>query len=142
MLGDFTAMPFAPDTFDLVIIDPPYAVTKSPTHTRGKCADDFAYGLAGGKESRTRSSNEENVELYPKGASQAHRILKKGRFLVLKTQDDATFWKHIPLMQVEGYVCEDLLVMVSSKPPAWDTRWKVQHHARKNHSYFIVPRKK
>lgn len=138
---DFRSLPLANESVHMAVLDPHYATTKSATHTGGKCAGDFAYGLAGGTESKTRSSHDENVKLYLDGATEARRILKKDGFLVLKTQDDATFFKHVLLMNIEGFICEDLFVVINPQPPIWDPRWKVQHHARKNHSYFIVLRK-
>lgn len=138
---DFRSIPLPDASVDIAVLDPPYATTKSPTHSRGKCAEDFAYGLAGGTESQTRTSNEDNVTLYLEGAKEAHRLLRPKGFLVLKTQDDATFWKHVRLMDIDGFVCEDLFIVVNPRPPVWDPRWKVQHHARKNHSYFIVLKK-
>ena len=138
---DFRNTPLENESVEMVVLDPPYAVSKSPTHSAGKCAANFSYGLAGGTESRTQSSHFENVELYRAGAKEAHRILKRKGFLVLKTQDDGKCFKHVDLMKMDGFECEDLFVVVNPRPPVWDPKWKIQHHARKNHSYFVVLRK-
>ena len=129
---------FNPADFDVVIFDPPYM------HTSGTVKESIA------KCYQTNTSavfkNQKDVDaFFVAGISEARRLLCKGGYCIVKCQDTIESakpkWTHVKIMQAEGFVCEDLFVMVQNGTPAMSGRWSRQYHARKNHSYFIVLKK-
>lgn len=134
---DFRHTSHADATFDMVVLDPPYAAHGTPM----KASIDNCY--EGGTLDVPMSSAGVR-QLFADGIAEAHRLLKRGGILVLKVQDEIEsgrqVWKHAEYLNVEGWRTEDLFVMVQSTIPA--QRWLHQLHARKNHSYFVVLRKR
>lgn len=136
---------FPANSFDAVIIDPPYAVKKAgrlKSNIR-MAVPQAGYGVFGNGEF-SKMTDAENIKLYLDASKEARRLLKKGGYLILKVQDGGSsgrFWKQPRLMDLEGFFCEDLFVVIQKGLPPWDPKWKNQYHARKNHSYFIVHRK-
>ena len=133
--ADFRTMPFMDETFDVVVLDPPYASHGSPM----KASIDRCYqgGILSVKSS-------DGVEaLYREGIAEARRLLRPKGILILKVQDEIEsgkqVWNHAKYLAMPGWRSEDLFVMVFSGVPT--QRWKHQLHARKNHSYFLVHRK-
>ncbi len=136
---DFRALPYFPDSFDMVVLDPPYAY--SPKNT-------MKASIAGCYQNNTSvdiSNMDAVLKLYVDGIAEARRILRPKGILVVKSQDiiqsGKQWWMHHTLMTQDGFICEDLLVLVQTSIPANDPKWTQQHHARKNHSFFIVLRK-
>lgn len=135
--ADFRTMPYADGAFDAVILDPPYM------HSGGsiKRSLDSCYrnGERGG-------SWRDILPMYLAGSAEAWRLLRVGGVLILKVQDTVVnhrqFFLHAELLSVPGFDCEDLFVLVQPGKPLMSSRWKRQYHARKNHSYFIVLRKR
>lgn len=128
------------ESLNMVVLDPPYAYSPKNTikHSIASC-----YGL----NNSVDISNMTKVRsLYQGGIDEAHRLLKCGGVLVVKTQDiiqaGKQWWMHTWVMQQPKFECEDLLVLVQDHTPAQDPKWKKQLHARKNHSFFVVLRKK
>ena len=138
--GDF----FPEDVFGAVVIDPPYAVKPSGKSGQVRGADGKRDAGSYGTTARFGATDAENLEWYRSVAAEAHRLLKPDGYLILKTQDQynggCQQFKGFALTDIEGYVCEDLFIVVQSGKPIWDPKWKIQHHARKNHSYFLVHR--
>lgn len=143
---DFRCTEFPDQFFDMVVLDPPYSVKDSKNDTRGKntgagtCrevnGDKFHYGIK-----QFRQTHEDNVIMYKIGALEAHRVLVDRGLLVIKIKDEGELFKHVPLMAIDNFVCEDLFILIQHGEPAWGHNWVTQRHARKNHSYFIVQRK-
>lgn len=86
--------------------------------------------------------------LYGDSLVEFYRILKKGGLVFFKCQDTVTsgkqFFTHaflIEFAQVLGYEVEDLFVLVRERA-MMDPKWNGQKHARKNHCYYLVLRKK
>lgn len=136
---DMRSLPYKDSSFDMVVIDPPYM------HTPGTVKKSIS---AGYKVNELASSGVRRtgdvIALYMEGMAEAHRILKKKSFMVVKCQDGIEsgkqHWNHITLY---GFAtgdlvmyAKDLFVLVQQHRPA--IRWKHQLHARKNHSYFWV----
>lgn len=139
---------FPSQRFDVVVLDPPYAVKKAgrlKSSFRPKDGNRGAgYGVFGSHEN-SAMSDDENMNLYLAGFKEAHRVLRPRGVLITKVQDGgstARFWKMPRLVFIDGFVCEDMFVVIQKGLPPWDPKWKRQQHARKNHSYFMVHRKR
>lgn len=136
---DFRKMSFSDGSFEVVVLDPPYAYSPKSTVKESIAG---CYGL---NNSVDISDMKKVVELYEAGVREAYRLLSNGGVLVLKTQDiiqsGKQWWMHVRMMSQPGFFCEDLFVLVQNQTPAVDPKWKVQRHARKNHSFFVVLRK-
>ena len=136
--GDFRCLPFPDALFDCVVLDPPYAL-----HGKGapiKASISSPYNL---NDFLTPTSAAGVLTVYREGIQEAARVLVKGGVLLIKCQDQIESGKqrfiHAELLSLQGFVCEDLFVLVQESTPAM--RHTYQKHARKNHSYFIVQRK-
>ncbi len=133
--ADFRAVPLADASRDAVIFDPPYVTRMSfKARTKGNPAgsnqkDAFGVNATGPKNER------EIDELYAAGTAEAHRILKRGGILILKTMDTQR-WRHIELANLPGFRLIDLFVVVTKGLPPGKVY--AQKHARKNHSYFMI----
>ena len=129
-------LPFKYDTFDAVILDPPYAThggRHSPS-TYDRAAE--LYNLD------AENSRQTIAEFYDSGIGQGWLVLKQKGVLIVKCQDAEQTWWHIKVLnesQQWGFKAEDLFVLVQEGVPPM--RHPYQHHARKNHSYFWVFRK-
>ncbi len=136
--ADLRHLPFKDESFDAVVLDPPYA---KRVGTSIKASIAAPYGLA---HPQAPTGNAEVTFVYRQGATEALRVLTPGGILILKCQDEIESgkqrWNHVALLTLPGFVCEDLFVLVQTSTPAM--RVPYQLHARKNHSYFIVHRKR
>lgn len=139
---DFTDLPYKSDSFDMVVLDPPY---------RPGCSHkgmERAYRTGTAAKGKTPLKSMRDVlALYAKGITEAGRVLHKGGFAVVKCQDAVEAahqtWTHLRIMESAqglGFGVRDLIVVAPrSAPPA--TSHGRQFHARKTHSYFLVLRK-
>jgi len=137
--ADFSAVPLADASLDAVVFDPPY-VTRMGFKRRSKenpngSNQKSAFGLDEGGP-----KNEKEIDaLYAAGTGEARRILKRGGILILKTMDTER-WRHIDLANLPGFKLIDLMVVVTKgRPPG---KPYAQKRARKNHSYFMIFRKR
>lgn len=130
---DFTATPYADKSFDVVVLDPPYA------HGATTHITEQQYQL----KSLKGASMREILELYRLGLVEACRLATQ-RVLV-KTKDTIEHgkqvWSHIHIHQQAlelGLYPRDLFVL-KTQPPC-EQRWNglVQKHSRKNLSYLWV----
>lgn len=134
--ADFRQTPFLNASFDVIVLDPPYAA-----HGKAlKSSIDSCY-----KTGTIEVKSSIGVtDLYMAGIKEAQRLLKPKGILILKVQDEIESGKqvfnHVKYLSLEGWITEDLFVMVFSGIPC--ARWPYQRHARKNHSYFIILRRK
>lgn len=134
--GDFRILPFREESFDCAVLDPPYATHGTPM--KRSIATSFNLDVG------PRSYRELHI-LYGLGIAEAWRVLRRNGVLIIKAQDqiesNRQVWTHAWMLDLgPGWVAEDLFVLVQKGIPA--ARWPYQKHARKNHSYFIVQRKK
>jgi len=147
---DFRRVHLPDESFDGVILDPPYVHGGKNVHK--SLAD--AYGLRpmGDRPDRLITdwgvtpmpmSARDITKLYKRGAAEAWRLLKPGGILVLKTQDEIEsgkqVWRHFHLQHLWGFRLIDLFVVTQIGKPLM--RHNYQKHARKNHSYFMVYQK-
>ncbi len=129
--ADCRNLPVPDHSYDVFVLDPPYAhgsVTMKASLAR-------RYGTG-----REYVSEKAIIQLYKDAAKEAHRILRPGGILILKTQDGIEagkqYWKHIELAHLPCFDLIDLFVVVSTKLPMINR--PKQLHGRKNHSYFMV----
>ena len=136
---DMCQLPYRDNSFNMVIIDPPYM------HTPGTVEDSISgqYQVNALAETGIRRT-QDVIELYRLGMIEAKRILEPRGFMVVKCQDGIEsgkqHWNHIALYNIAvvslNMYGKDLFVLVQRNQPA--RRWPHQLHARKNHSYFWV----
>ena len=141
VLASSASMPFQREVFDVVVYDPPHIPNQGKDIQK-----DFGvrFGLG------TKSSSETDYNFshtFPPFVQEAHRVLKDEGVLFCKITDyvhNHKFqWAHIELIQAAtatGFQACDCIIKVR-KGPIIDTRWKVAHHARKHHCYWLVFRK-
>src|SRR5216117_1893113 len=141
IVADNTRMPFADAFFDVVVYDPPHI----PNQGKDKQKDfNTRFGLGG-------RSPKENAytftHLYPPFLSEAYRILISEGVLFCKIADYVHHhqyqWAHIELIQAATLVgfrpCD--CIIKTRTAPIVDPRWKVAHHSRRQHSYWLIFRK-
>jgi hypothetical protein len=139
--GDNTAMPFRAKVFDVVVYDPPHIPNQGKDRSK-----DFTvrFGLG------SRSSKENDytfAHTYPAFISEAWRVLIDDGILLCKITDyvhnHRYQWAHIDLIragQDAGFTACDCIIKVR-KAPIIDPKWRVAHHSRRQHCYWIIFRK-
>ena len=141
VLGTSLCMPYKSEVFDVVVYDPPHV----PNQGRDKQKDfNVRFGL-GLKSSAATNYNFSHT--FPPFVEEAHRVLRHEGLLLCKITDyvhNHNFqWAHVDLIQAAtgaGFHACDCIIKVR-KGPIIDTRWKIAHHARKQHCYWLVFRK-
>jgi DNA methylase len=148
---DCRNLPYEADSFDGLVLDPPYMHTPGGTAHQGHQNFEAYYRNNGGEaaslDDPTKKYHEAVLDLYFRAGREAWRVLKHGGVFIVKCQDEVCANKqrltHVELINEYakyGFVCEDLFVLVRKGKPGV-SRLKKQIHARKNHSYFLVFRK-
>jgi len=139
---DCRDLPIPDDAMDAVVLDPPYIYNPKRT-----IKESIASSYNINKTSIDLSTIKKVLQLYYDSMIEACRVLRKGGVLVVKCQDqiqsNKQCWMHIDIQKFaleNGFIAEDLFVLVQDTVPA--KRWPHQIHARKNHSYFWVFKKK
>jgi hypothetical protein len=139
--ADNAAMPFRSATFDVVVYDPPHIPNQGSDRSK-----DFnrRFGLG------ARSPKEQGytfAHTYPAFMAGAWRILTDGGILLCKIVDyvhnHRYQWAHIDLIkagQAAGFTACDCIIKVR-KGPIIDPKWKVAHHSRRQHCYWVIFRK-
>jgi len=141
VLGTSLCMPYKSEVFDVVVYDPPHI----PNQGQDKQKDfNVRFGL-GLKSSAATNYNFSHT--FPPFVEEAHRVLRHEGLLLCKITDyvhNHNFqWAHVDLIQAAteaGFHACDCIIKVR-KGPIIDTRWKIAHHARKQHCYWLVFRK-
>jgi len=142
---DCRELPYDDNSVDCVVFDPPYM------HTPGGTAHANHQNYEGYYRNNVAASDkkyhEAVLDLYFTAGAEAFRVLKPGGIYIVKCQDEVcanqqrlTHVEIINELAVEGFVVEDLFVVVRNGKPGVSRILK-QSHARKNHSYFLVFRK-
>lgn len=130
---DFRCLPYEAQTFDAVVLDPPYR------HHPGKWLS------ANYQNEETTKNMDHNaiIELYRGGMREAHRVLRPGGKLLVRCQDEIESgkqrWSHVEIFDVAGEIGfyeRDLFVMVQRRDPILQR--SEQKHARRNHGYLWV----
>jgi SAM-dependent methyltransferase len=139
--GDNANMPFQSESFDAVVYDPPHI----PNQGRDRSKDfNKRFGLG------ARSAKEHGytfAHTYPAFMHEAYRVLRDEGVLLAKITDyvhnHRYQWAHVELIQAGqqvGFTACDCVIKVR-KGPIIDPKWKVAHHTRRQHCYWIVFRK-
>lgn len=138
--ADFTALPYDGGMFDVVVFDPPYM------HGAGTINTQIADRYNNNKH-YVGHCHKGIYNLYNDGLQECIRVVKVGGMILVKCQDEIASGKqnltHIEVWSMAlqyGLTVYDLFVLVSSATPMM--RHKTQLHARKNHSYLWVFKKK
>ena len=141
VLGTSMCLPFKADAFDVVVYDPPHI----PNQGKDKQKDFHTRFGLGPQSSAETDYNFSHT--YPPFLREAYRVLKQEAVLFCKITDyvhnHRLQWAHIDLVQAAtaaGFCACDCIIKVR-KGPIIDTRWKVAHHARKHHCYWLIFRK-
>ncbi len=151
---DCRDLPYADESLDFVVLDPPYMeglYRTSTGHMAGSGSHaSFRDAYSNGKPSAPGGPrwHDAVVDLYVKAAREAYRVLKRDGVLIVKCQDEVsantqrlTHVEIITACEALGFYTKDLFVLVRTNR-AGVSRLKKQVHARKNHSYFIVFQKR
>jgi hypothetical protein len=139
--GDNATMPFRAGAFDVVVYDPPHI----PNQGRDRSKDfNTRFGLG------ARSAKEHGYSFshtYPAFMAEARRVLVEEGVLFCKITDyvhnHRYQWAHVDLIQAgedAGFTACDCIIKVR-KGPIKDPKWKVAHHSRRQHCYWIIFRK-
>ncbi|MGQ0540527.1 MAG: DNA methyltransferase [Blastocatellia bacterium] len=149
---DSRHLPYTDESLDCVVFDPPYMeglfradsenLAGSGTHTS------FRHHYSNGKTTPDTVNqpkyHEAVLDLYLKTGREAYRALKPKGVFVVKCQDEVSAntqrLTHVELItgyESLGFYTKDLFVVVRTNRPVV-SRLKIQVHARKNHSYFLV----
>jgi hypothetical protein len=145
---DCRKLPYKDGTVDCVVLDPPYMHTPGGTaHVEHQNFEQY-YQNNGAGNSTGAKYHEAVLELYFGASRDAWRVLKNGGILILKCQDEVCACKqrltHVEIINELTpalFVVEDLFVLLRQNKPGVSRILK-QRHARKNHSYFLVFRKR
>jgi hypothetical protein len=138
---DFRALPAAWDeSYDAVIFDPPYLYTGGFRTLR----DSIDRGYRNRERARSGITGVAAVhQMYAQGFIEAYRVLRQGGVFIVKCMDQVMSgkqtWMHTEmfrLAEILGFKTRDLFVMVANSTPTM--RHRIQRHARRNHSYFLV----
>ncbi|MBI3697864.1 MAG: hypothetical protein HY238_23910 [Acidobacteria bacterium] len=141
VVADNICMPFRKASFDVIVYDPPHI----PNQGKDRSKDfNTRFGLV------LRSSKENGYTFshtYPPFLQEAHAILKPEGILLCKITDyihDHQYqWAHVEFVQaakVVGFQPCDCIIKIR-KGPIIDPKWKVAHHSRRQHCYWLVFRK-
>lgn len=141
VVADHIQMPFRDNAFDVVVYDPPHI----PNQGRDQQKDfTVRFGLG------SRSPKEMGytfTHTFPPFVQEAYRVLKPEGILLCKIADYVHHhryqWAHVELIraaQEAGFTACDCIIKVR-KGPIIDPKWKVAHHSRRQHCYWLVFRK-
>jgi len=139
--GDNAMMPFRANSFEVVVYDPPHI----PNQGRDRSKDfNTRFGLGGRS---TKENGYSFAHTYPAFMKEAHRVLENEGVLFCKIADyvhnHRYQWAHVELIhagQEIGFTACDCIIKVR-KGPIIDPKWKVAHHSRREHCYWIIFRK-
>jgi hypothetical protein len=127
--------------FGVVVYDPPHVGPQGRDKSIKRFDVDFGATVECGKEHGWSLSY-----LYPPFLAQAKRVLKSDGLLLAKITDmvnsHKSRWAHCDFMRMAeeaGFTVCDLIVKIRSGPMR-STKWKLAHHARKRHCFWIVCR--
>lgn len=141
VVADHIQMPFRDNAFEVVVYDPPHI----PNQGRDQQKDfTVRFGLG------SRSPKEMGytfTHTFPPFVQEAYRVLKPEGILLCKIADYVHHhryqWAHVELIraaQEAGFTACDCIIKVR-KGPIIDPKWKVAHHSRRQHCYWLVFRK-
>lgn len=141
VVADNTCMPFRASSFDVVVYDPPHI----PNQGKDQSKDFNArFGLV------LRSSKEHGYSFshtYPPFLREAYFVLNPEGILLCKITDyihDHQYqWAHVDFVhaaRAAGFRPCDCIIKIR-QGPIIDPKWKIAHHSRRQHCYWLVLRK-
>ena len=141
IVADNAQMPFQNDAFDVVIYDPPHI----PNQGKDKGKD---FNLRFGLVVKSLKANKYKLtHTFPSFLTEAHRVLRPEGILLCKITDyvhnHRYQWAHVELLsaaQKVGFCACDCVVKIRERPII-DPRWRVAHHTRRQHCFWLVFRK-
>jgi len=148
---DCRNLPFDDNSFDVIVLDPPYAEgffrRNKDMMAGGGSHSTFRDHYSNGEVLDTKGSkyHQAVLDLYCEAGVEAHRVLKEDGTFIVKVQDEVSAntqeLTHIQITNFyEGELdlyTKDLFVTVRSNKPSV-SGMQNQIHARKNHSFFMV----
>jgi hypothetical protein len=143
VVADFTAMPFADTSFDVIVFDPPFLPTHAASAKSSKIWE-LQYGITANIPLR---GGDNVCPMFKPFLLEARRVLKPEGIVIAKIGDLV----HNHRQQFQGVefinctrevgLCPcDLLIKVRTSNLN-SSKWKSVRHLRKTHSYFFVVRK-
>jgi len=144
---DCRSLPYANNSIDCVVLDPPYMHTPGGTaHVAHQNYEGY-YRNNSTTNGSGKKYHEAVLDLYFAAGDDAFRVLRSHGILIVKCADEVCANQqrltHVEIIQdytKKGFVIEDLFVLLRQNRPGVSRVIK-QVHARKNHSYFLVFRK-
>lgn len=141
VVANNTRMPFKDSSFDVVVYDPPHIPNQGKDHQK-----DFntRFGLV------LKSSKENGYSFshtYPPFTREAYRVLELEGILLCKITDyvhnHQYQWAHLDFVQAarESGFCPCDCIIKTRKGPIIDPKWKIAHHTRRQHCYWLIFRK-
>lgn len=146
---DCRALPYENESFDALVLDPPYMegllrANKEHKAGNGAYAAFRSYYSNGDENNEGPKWHAAVTDLYFKAGSEAYRVLKENGVMIVKCQDEVSanrqWLTHVEIInhyEQLGFYTKDLFVVVRQNK-AGVSRLLKQVHARKNHSYFLV----
>jgi hypothetical protein len=141
VVADNTRTPFRNEFFDVVVYDPPHIPNQGKDHQKDFTTR-FGLGSRSPKELGYTFSH-----TFPPFVREAYRILTREGLLICKISDyvhDHRYqWAHVELVQAAsdaGFQPCDCIIKIR-KGPIIDPKWKMAHHSRRQHCYWLVFRK-
>ena len=131
---DFTNLPYEDNSFDVVVLDPPYI------HHAGNHMTDANYQNA----ATTKGFDQKDImKLYHDGMKEASRTAKRQVWVKGKDQVQGGIqrWSSVALHQIGvslGLYPRDMFYLVTHSARAGYGRWNNQYHARKPISFLWV----
>lgn len=151
---DFRKLPYSDKSIDCVVFDPPYVGSLFTEEYEGEDKSAFTGNHKAfleyysqpkpGKQLVGVKAHQAVIDLYFEGAREAYRVLKNKGVFIVKCQDEikgiVQYLTHVQIIneyEKLGFYTKDLFVVVRCHKP-FIPRMFTQHHARKNHSYFLI----
>jgi SAM-dependent methyltransferase len=141
LVADNCYMPLKDTCIDVVVYDPPHIPNQGKDNQK-----DFntRFGLV------LKSSKENGYSFshtYPPFVKEAYRVLRPEGILLCKITDyvhnHQYQWAHVDFIQAarEAGFCACDCIVKTRKGPIVDPKWKIAHHTRRQHCYWLVFRK-
>lgn len=146
---DCRTLPYKDGSIDCVVLDPPYMeglFRKSTSNMAGSGTHSaFRANYSNGEATEGGPKWHDAVlDLYFRAGREALRLLRNDGVLIVKCQDEVSAnvqrLTHVEIINEYercGFYTKDLFIVVRTNRPVV-SRLKLQVHARKNHSYFLV----
>jgi hypothetical protein len=145
---DCRQLPYEDASFDAVVLDPPYMHVSGGTAYESMASFEDCYRNNEVEAKEGPKWHDAVLALYSDAGKEAARVLKKKGVLLIKCQDEICAHRmrltHMEIIEDYkrfGLECDDLFVVVATNNPVV-SRMKKQYHSRRNHSYFVLFKKR